>query len=356
MVQWLHQIIPEKKGTNRMKKILCALLAALLILPAASCSPATTDGLTGTTDAASAMPETEPEPEPEKKPFRVAAYVRTDLPYEFSHLDNGITDLILIGGTDFDKKGVITVNDNAATCIQKSKEAIGDRPIRLFCTLGAINQEYIQAFRSGVLETNIVAFLEEYGLDGVSFDWEFPENRTQWRLYSGFLVSLDKALGDEYLLSVALHDSHPEMTPEAIAIMDHVELMSYDIWDENHMHASLTRVKKSVQKLLDYGYRAEQISMGIPLYGRPQTGEARWPSYSAYYQLMDENGLYYDESSGLTFSFDTYEAVYEKTMWAIENGLGGVMTFTNHCDLPADNEMALQNAIAEAIRDAAAAE
>ena len=28
------------------------------------------------------------------------------------------------------------------------------------------------------------------------------------------------------------------------------------------------------------------------------------------------------------------------------------MTFTHHCDLPADNEMALQNAIAEAIRDA----
>ncbi len=287
--------------------------------------------------------------------FRVSAYMRTDLDIDFSHLDNGITDVLLISGMSFDQDGVITVNDEAAACIEKAKEAIGDRPIRLYCTLfGPSNQGYVHALRSGNLEPNVVAFLEEYGLDGVSFDWEFPTSKAQKRLYSDFLVSMDKALGDKYYLSVALHEICPEMTPEAIAIIDHVELMSYDIWDDQRMHATLELAIQNVQTFLDLGYRPEQINLGIPLYGRPQTGEAFWPEYNAYYQLMDENGLYYDEGRGLAYSFNTYEAAYEKTKWAIEKGLGGVMTFANHCDLPADNEMALQNAIAKAIRDAAA--
>lgn len=50
---------------------------------------------------------------------------------------------------------------------------------------------------------------------------------------------------------------------------------------------------------------------------------------------ISKNSLY-DESME---SFPSFEDVYEKTTWAIENGLSGVMTFANHCDLPANNEM-----------------
>ena len=39
------------------------------------------------------------------------------------------------------------------------------------------------------------------------------------------------------------------------------------------------------------------------------------------------------------------------TSVAIENGLGGVMTFAAHCDLPASNEMSLHNAVARACAD-----
>ena len=91
--------------------------------------------------------------------------------------------------------------------------------------------------------------------------------------------------------------------------------------------------------------------MGIPTYGRPMMGEAYRYDYRRYYSKPDENGMYYDESNGLTISFNTYDTVYEKTVWAIENGLGNVMTFAAHCDLPASNEMSLHNAVAQACAD-----
>ena len=40
--------------------------------------------------------------------------------------------------------------------------------------------------------------------------------------------------------------------------------------------------------------------------------------------------------------------VYEKTAWAIGQGLGGVMVWHYTCDVPADDEYSLFRSIAEA--------
>ena len=78
---------------------------------------------------------------------------------------------------------------------------------------------------------------------------------------------------------------------------------------------------ESVQTLPDLGFRAKQIHMGIPTYGRPMMGEAYRYDYRRYYSKPDENGL------------------------------AGVMTFAAHCDLPASNEMSLHNTVARACAD-----
>lgn len=52
--------------------------------------------------------------------------------------------------------------------------------------------------------------------------------------------------------------------------------------------------------------------------------------------------------TGLTFSFNNYDTVYEKTQWAVEKGLGGVMIWHYACDVPAENESSLFNAVTAA--------
>ena len=139
--------------------------------------------------------------------------------------------------------------------------------------------------KSGDPEPSVMAFLEECELDGINFDWEFPENDTQQERYSEFPVSMKAAMGDDYLLSVAPAPYCADLTTEAIAAIDYVELMSYDLWDDERVHAPTSVAIESVQTLLELGFRPEQINMGIPTYGRPMMGEAYWYDYRWYYQI-----------------------------------------------------------------------
>ena len=63
------------------------------------------------------------------------------------------------------------------------------------------------------------------------------------------------------------------------------------------------------------------------------------------YDKMSDDGLYQDAETGLTFSFNTYDVIKEKTQYALENGLGGMMIWHYACDVPADNENSLFGAI-----------
>ena len=74
--------------------------------------------------------------------------------------------------------------------------------------------------------------------------------------------------------------------------------------------------------------------------------------YKTYWNRIDETGLYSDAATGLTFSFNTYGAIKQKTQLAVSRGLGGVMVWNYAYDAPADNEFALFNAIEDGIRTA----
>ena len=52
------------------------------------------------------------------------------------------------------------------------------------------------------LTANLLALLEEYDADGVSFDYEYPENKSDFRTFASYIESLDRALGDKLLRMV----------------------------------------------------------------------------------------------------------------------------------------------------------
>ena len=67
-----------------------------------------------------------------------------------------------------------------------------------------------------------------------------------------------------------------------------------------------------------------------------------------HWDIIDENGLVGVEGTDLIASFNTPELIYEKTKWAAETGLGGVMIWRYGCDVPAENERSLFNTITSA--------
>ena len=300
--------------------------------------------------------------------FRVTAYVtvgslENPKAFDASHLSD-VTDIILIGDARFDNAGTVSAGGSFVTAVKNIRELTKKLPVRVHASLSgpgsvtdspdweqqmnSMAKEHKKAFDSGVLEDNILAFLEKYELDGVFFDYEYPISPTAKKQFGQFLVSLRQKLGQDYALGMAVAGWCADFPADAVEAVDMVELMSYDLWDDDGMHATVKIAQNDAKKLLDLGYPAEKIDLGIPFYARPTTHEGVWYGYGSFYDQLDGDGLYYENSTGLIHSFNTPDMVYEKTAWAIGQGLGGVMVWHYTCDVPADNEYSLFKSITQA--------
>ena len=169
----------------------------------------TTEPDTDPTTEPDTEPATEPETEVETEPreLRVVAYLDDNLPadpatFDASNLKN-VTDVILFS-SNFDNAGNVTIRPDAITAVQNLREMTKENPIRIhvnllgpFSTAGNVSYEeqmdsmaaeYKKAIDSGVLEQNIKNALEQYGFDGVFFDYEFPVRREHKDNWGAFLV------------------------------------------------------------------------------------------------------------------------------------------------------------------------
>ncbi|MBR5438075.1 MAG: glycoside hydrolase family 18 protein [Clostridia bacterium] len=278
-----------------------------------------------------------------------------------------ITDVILFHCATFDEEGKVDVEKEELTvALSNLREVIGDRDVKITLNLlgpgghtdsevwedrmEAQSDAHNKAFKSGVLEDNIVAVLDEYKLDGVHFDYEYPLSLKAWRHFNKFLVSLDKKLGD-YTLGVAAVEWNLKFSNAALKAVDSIELMMYDVYDDEGKHATTETVKELVKKV---GLRAvplEKVTLGLPFYARPSDRDSYWFGYNGYYTQIDENGWYHDEALNKDFWFNTPDVIYEKTDFAINEGYSGVMIWHYTCDLPAGDSASLTGAIGRAVND-----
>lgn len=311
-----------------------------------------------------------------KADFRVTVYMVGDrflnpADIDDSHFDQ-VTDFIFMGMADFNTAGEIVLSEDfeaAYNNIAPYLPADANFYINLLGPKSTLQTEdwnaqmeeqgklHTQAFQSGVLEQNIKDLLDTYGFDGVYFDYEYPINQENWDAFNAFIISLDSCLGEDYKIGMAMSDWDLGQSEEAMAATDFIEIMAYDNWDKNGNHAPYENAEKSIEALLKKGYERSKLTLGLPFYARPTTEEAYWYDYKSYCDRIDENGLFVDtEDTGLTFSFNTYDLIRQKTELAVNCGLGGVMVWHYACDAPADHPASLFNAIEDGINTAYAQE
>ncbi len=306
--------------------------------------------------------------------LRVTAYLVVSTAEQMKAVDAShfadITDIILFSAASFDAEGKIALSPDLGRMVEILRQKTGENDPRIhlnFFGPGAVEgetweeqmrsqaEQLKKAFDSGILEAGIKDVLEEYGFNGFAFDYEYPIEKAHRENFGNFILSLDKTLGDDYSIVCAMMPFAAEYPRRVIRAIDMVELMCYDVWESDGTHSSLENAQGLVRDMLKLGYKRAQIDMGIPFYARPTTHDAVWYDYANYWDKIDENGFAPDEANGLVASFNTPELVYEKTAWAIRQGLGGVMVWHYRCDVPADNDMSLFRAIARAKKDGMAA-
>jgi hypothetical protein len=272
------------------------------------------------------------------------------------------TDVFFIFDIRWDEFGEITYDkgkEKFSRTIQLFQDMIGERDVNIFVTiLNPHDNEIVLDTITNKRETliqNIIAFSVEHNLDGVDFDWEFPFTDEEYDAYNSFLQELkprlQKEIKPDFQLSLALATWALKYEQETIDIIDQVQVMGYDILDQDGQHSSFYGAAvQPVQYLLDQGFHKEQLNIGVPFYGTYIEGRMEQYLYKSL-DSHDFNQNYYNIEDVGVVSFNSPQMLKDKTAYALHNGYGGVMVFSLYCDLEMDNDLSLSNAINNILKE-----
>ena len=299
--------------------------------------------------------------------FRVSDYVVTSQlangelfdPQSSNYLSpeycNVVNQIHIISSAKWNNEGKLVISDGLSPTelkenIKKIRDFYGDNEVEIFATVffNACDPIEVLKNKNDIVVENTVNFLLEYGFDGVSYDWEYPVGE-QWSLFSNHIVTLKNELSKYQLkISCAVCPWNFYMEKDAINALDQIEIMSYDLFDENGNHSSfISGAVQPVEFFLDKGFTPQQINLGLPFYARPYDGGGIWINYDdANYTPSDRFQNY---TNGMWFSGT--QMTYDKTAYAIEKNLGGMMIFTATEDISYSEENSLLKSIKTAIEN-----
>lgn len=207
-------------------------------------------------------------------------------------------------------------------------------------------------------------FLQEWNLDGVDMDWEFPglswsgdkkayDVAVDVENHVLLMKQLRETLGNNYLLTYAGYcmDVQPVdggsryIDIAAVApYVDYVYIMTYDLdAAPNHQSALLSPAAKSdctraVKAYLDAGMDPGKLILGIPFYGRRSFSETPQAiNYRDIVQLSPLDGYeidnWYEEGQvpyvtldgEFYCGYDNPESIAVKGKWMLDKGMAGMM-------------------------------
>ena len=212
-----------------------------------------------------------------------------------------------------------------------------------------------------------VAVVEEYGLDGIDIDWEYPTSSAagissspeDTDNFTLLMRDLRAALGPDRLLTLATVCSARYIDfPAILPYVDFVNVMSYDMGRPPRHNAPLYRSRgitgrftadEAVKAHLAAGVPADKLVMGMPFYGHGKEGYNDYVDYKdlmppleGHHEVWDDDArvpYYATEDGRLVLGFDNVRSIGEKCKYILDNGLLGGMYWEYNCD-NADKDLA----------------
>lgn len=285
---------------------------------------------------------------------------------DFAKSLNVLTDVILIGCVRLTENATLECPnglENLKEDIRIIRE-VSNNKVRVHVTImtgvksefNDNNKAMVKLAKNSlnVFKDNLKAFVEEINPDGIDYDWEYPQLAWEWNAYSNLLIAT-KAVINGRQLSVALWPYGVNLSKEARAAIDTVNVMAYDQFDERGDHSSIYECGlKDTEYFLGLGFSKNQLLLGIPFYGRTTDKKAQWPSYTESYgkwKNFQESYTYTDNEGTFNSSvyLNGYAMVRDKTALAIAYDLAGIMIFSFNADLPYSKEYSLHKAVEEVV-------
>ena len=326
-------------------RLLSLLLTAVLLLTGCSRSqpPAQEEETPPSSVITEEIPESEAEPEPEPVPEETESELLLCSYLPVASLAEPLEDLqtnidaldylILNTGVYWNSEGKLEISDDFISVWETLHGQT-----ELWCTVNPKGELIREQTAGTVLDTaeerkqliqSIADFAAEYQLSGIDIDWEFPLE-TEWADFSAFLVELEGVLSSaDVQLSLALYPEDISLSQQAIAALDRVHVMAYDQFDSEGFHSTMQAAEDAVAYFTALGASPQQLVLGIPAYGRPLDGSAQW----VFYKDIDPESIS-GENPDLVgdISFNSAATAAQKTQYALEQNLSGVMVYQLLCD------------------------
>ena len=203
---------------------------------------------------------------------------------------------------------------------------------------------------------------EEFGLDGIDIDWEYPTSNSagiscspdDTENYTLLMRDLRSVLGPKKLLTHATVSEAEFIDYVAVnQYVDFTNVMTYDCgWPPYH-NAPLYEssngpgrlsVSASIEKYLALGVPADKLVMGVPFYGHAIEGFPRVkdmtkaheiPGYTYHWDEVACVPYLTDNRTGqYAYGYENEESLRLKTEYALSKNLKGIMYWDYKGDTP----------------------
>lgn len=203
-------------------------------------------------------------------------------------------------------------------------------------------------------------FCDQYGIDGIDIDWEFPGNNSSGEAspadekqnYTLLMRDLREALGDGMLLTMA-SSSSPDYYDykHCIQYLDFVNVMTYDMASPPYHHSALYRggtvgnawkvAHESIQEHLKAGIPCDKLVMGLAFYGNGN-GDGSGSANQVSLQEIEDgiaSGKWVDHwddvakvpyvtnatTGAFVYGYDNARSLTIKCQYILDNNLAGGM-------------------------------
>ncbi|MGN1421118.1 MAG: glycoside hydrolase family 18 protein [Eubacterium sp.] len=178
----------------------------------------------------------------------------------------------------------------------------------------------------------IVDIIDEFDLDGVDVDWEYPGESMLGitcceHCKSDFIQLLEELrslLKSRYLTVAVGSNRYIGIDVKKLgSIVDYVFVMTYDL-GVMHSNVLLSKLFVTMWKIL--GIQRHKLCIGVPIYGKNVKNLNDTLNYCELSKgrITHYLGQSFSEYNGEKYSFDTDIDVEKKARWALKNDLGGV--------------------------------
>lgn len=167
---------------------------------------------------------------------------------------------------------------------------------------------------------SMIAFTDQYNLDGVDVDWEYPgvSEANNFYLLMQQLASAMHSRGKLASIAVIANNDGNTISSNLFQVLDYVQIMAYD--DNNYQHSTYNSAVNSVHFWLNRGLPASKAVLGVPFYGR----DNRYDYATKNYNELLAMGASPNADTWSYYGYNGIPTIRSKTQFAMQEA-GGIM-------------------------------